>query len=54
MRKVLFGKVSLFLQNIKNRRKLSNVKTTTDASFKRFLKLASVDYLIHKTIRGFV
>ena len=54
MRKVLFGKASLFLQNIKNRRKLSNVKTTTDASFKRFLKLASVDNLILKPIRGFV
>ena len=53
MRKVLFGKTSLFLQNIKNRRKLSNVKTTTDASFKsmkkRFITIMLFPTICNKT-----
>ena len=46
---VLLGECSLLLQDVKHRREVLNVQTTTGTEFQRASELAGIDYLVHRS-----
>ena len=51
MRTIFCRKLTLLLQYVKYGCKVLNIKATTHAKFKRFLKLAGINNLVHESTK---